>query len=81
MEGFVKICAKDISVSVQQNFPAKIARFVLKIKVLQRRFSKKFHFQFDRDECLSENPCQNGGECINEAGGYICLCLEGFKGA
>ena len=44
MEGFVKICAKDISVSVQQNFPAKIARFVLKIKVLQRRLDKSSIF-------------------------------------
>ncbi|XP_061166396.1 protein crumbs homolog 1-like [Saccostrea echinata] len=33
---------------------------------------------FDKDEC-DPNPC-NGHPCSNEAGGYFCNCLSGFKG-
>ncbi|XP_041484732.1 delta-like protein D [Lytechinus variegatus] len=31
------------------------------------------------DEC-SQQPCENGGECVNEFGGFICECAEGFVG-
>ncbi len=33
----------------------------------------------DIDECGSD-PCLNGGSCVDGAGGYECLCLEGFDG-
>ena len=32
------------------------------------------------DEC-SNNPCKNGGTCINSLGGFSCKCQQGFKGA
>ena len=25
-------------------------------------------------------PCQNGGQCLNEPGGYICICPDGLEG-
>ncbi|XP_015780355.1 PREDICTED: uromodulin-like [Acropora digitifera] len=37
----------------------------------------------DIDECASrkDNPCQNGGKCINVLGAFQCQCPEGFNGA
>lgn len=33
----------------------------------------------DIDECM-ENPCENGGSCFNNLGGFLCHCTEGFSG-
>ena len=33
----------------------------------------------DIDECKA-NPCQNGGTCSNENGGYSCKCTNGWTG-
>ncbi|KAB5550601.1 hypothetical protein PHYPO_G00055620 [Pangasianodon hypophthalmus] len=35
--------------------------------------------EYDIDECL-ENPCENGGSCFNNPGGFLCHCSEGFSG-
>ena len=35
----------------------------------------------DVNECDEEEDlCQNGGQCLNEPGGYECLCYDGFEG-
>ena len=31
------------------------------------------------DECIS-NPCQNGGECVDQVDNFKCICLVGFSG-
>uniref|UniRef100_A0A158QF61 Notch receptor 3 n=1 Tax=Hymenolepis diminuta TaxID=6216 RepID=A0A158QF61_HYMDI len=33
----------------------------------------------DIDECLEE-PCRNGGKCINTPGSFVCRCPVGFEG-
>ena len=33
----------------------------------------------DIDECRND-PCQNGGTCVNSPGSYSCDCVEGYKG-
>ena len=33
----------------------------------------------DIDECTS-NPCQNGGTCADDTGGYTCRCDVGTSG-
>ncbi|XP_072021040.1 uncharacterized protein [Amphiura filiformis] len=33
----------------------------------------------DRDEC-AEEPCQNGGICVDGDGYYTCLCTGGYRG-
>lgn len=35
--------------------------------------------EYDIDECL-EKPCENGGSCFNNPGGFLCHCSEGFSG-
>ena len=32
----------------------------------------------DIDECKEENKCTLKQICVNEAGGYRCLCIEGY---
>ncbi|KAH3813043.1 hypothetical protein DPMN_141492 [Dreissena polymorpha] len=35
----------------------------------------------DVNECLTGlSRCENGGTCVNEIGGYKCLCPPGFTG-
>ena len=31
------------------------------------------------NEC-EDNPCQNGGECVDKTNGYECVCSTGFSG-
>ena len=31
------------------------------------------------NECAS-NPCQNGGQCLDTMGMFICQCTPGFSG-
>jgi hypothetical protein len=34
----------------------------------------------DADAC-GPNPCQNGGTCANDTGGFTCVCDAGYSGA
>lgn len=34
---------------------------------------------FEYNECES-NPCMNGGQCIDQIGGYECKCTRGYTG-
>ena len=35
----------------------------------------------DIDECLlKDEPCKNGGQCINTIGSYYCQCNEHYQG-
>jgi len=34
----------------------------------------------DRNECLLDNPCLNGGICVNRDPEYVCRCLDGYTG-
>ena len=34
----------------------------------------------DIDECVLSVPCKNGATCINELGGYRCICAAGWSG-
>lgn len=33
-----------------------------------------------RSSPCDSNPCQNGGQCLDEGNAYQCLCKEGFSG-
>jgi hypothetical protein len=35
--------------------------------------------QYNVDEC-KEDPCQNGGMCVDEIGSYHCKCPLGYEG-
>ena len=41
---------------------------------------KSFLFETDIDECRNSKPCQNGEQCENTHGSYICTCKPGFTG-
>ncbi|XP_027057315.1 oncoprotein-induced transcript 3 protein-like, partial [Pocillopora damicornis] len=32
------------------------------------------------DPCKASRPCQNGATCVNQNGGYTCLCKPGYQG-
>lgn len=34
----------------------------------------------DIDECSGINICDEHADCINEPGGYKCICFEGYEG-
>ena len=36
-------------------------------------------FVLEIDHCLNNN-CQNGAECIDDVGKYICRCPAGYQG-
>ena len=37
-------------------------------------------FSLEINECLTIKPCKNGATCVNNVGGYRCLCAPGYKG-
>ena len=43
-------------------------------------FKPEFIFLSELNECLS-SPCQHGGTCQKQTGGYACKCQEGYVGA
>lgn len=45
---------------------------------LQRRFDRLERL-LKKNECKPVNPCQNGGECEDGFGNYICRCPIGFQ--
>ena len=34
----------------------------------------------DVNECLTSDTCRNNGTCTNYAGGFLCKCLEDYRG-
>ena len=34
----------------------------------------------DIDEC-AEAPCLNGATCVDQLGGYGCICADGYTGS
>lgn len=34
----------------------------------------------DINECITNNSCKNGSTCVNDIGGYLCLCVPGLTG-
>lgn len=52
------------------------------VSVLYWRLIFKFSFcpsNLDIDECL-DTPCNNGGSCTNNGGGYSCSCTAEWTG-
>ncbi|KAF6022296.1 FAT3 [Bugula neritina] len=39
-----------------------------------------FTCEDDIDECIFDNPCRNGGLCVNIFGGYECHCGPSWEG-
>ena len=40
----------------------------------------RYFFFTGTDEC-KDNPCKNGGSCVNSPpGSYSCNCTKGYKG-
>ena len=50
-------------------------------KVRKKRcFNEQFTNIFaDIDDCINE-PCGNGGTCIDDISGFICECVPGYEG-
>lgn len=48
---------------------------------MKNKIKKHFILLFiDIDECEPVNPCENGGTCENQPGGYSCNCENGYTG-
>ncbi len=39
----------------------------------------KYECDIEINLCFS-SPCQNGGQCVHQESGYVCLCPDGFAG-
>ncbi|KAL3989912.1 EGF-like domain family protein [Acanthocheilonema viteae] len=39
-----------------------------------------YYCDIDINDCAVNNPCHNGGTCINTFGSYQCRCLDGYTG-
>ena len=37
-------------------------------------------FSLQEENKCHPNPCRNGGICTEANGGFICTCMEGYKG-
>ena len=38
-----------------------------------------FYIHADINEC-SSSPCVNGGTCVDQVNGYVCICKPGYSG-
>ena len=59
--------------------PIQIYIIIELFTTLINAFEYCFPHNIDRDECLG-NPCNNGGQCIDEINGFRCNCTAGWEG-
>ena len=45
----------------------------------KRRRILIFIFILDIDDCADE-PCQNGGACVDQVNDFMCNCADGYEG-
>ena len=43
-------------------------------------FFNNFNFDLDIDNCAPNNPCNNGGVCIDGIDDFSCKCADGWRG-
>ena len=51
----------------------------LELRELEKRKNVFSLFLADVDDCV-EQPCLNGGTCIDSVNDYTCLCADGYTG-
>lgn len=71
-------------------FDIELAYTVFFVSSLSWRVSALLHTIFftrcflsapgSRSNPCDPNPCQNGGQCVDQDNSYQCLCQEGFSG-
>ncbi|CAF2376052.1 unnamed protein product [Rotaria sp. Silwood2] len=82
--GFVCTCSVDFTgttCSIRMNTCFNQTCFDNNIIHCQQGFTDPPNCIEDINECLLENePCKNGGDCINTIGSYYCQCNEHYQG-
>ena len=63
------------------NFHWAILSIVYYILINLSHLNSSYHYgtycQYT-DLCITEGPCQNGGDCVTSAGDYSCQCAQGY---
>ena len=73
---FIELVRHDVEVVIfiEQHFQYYI---LINLSHLNSSYHYGTYCQYT-NLCITEEPCQNGGDCVTSAGDYSCQCAQGY---